>query len=54
MAVRRETPAFDKAVKAIHSAVDGFLADPSPQTRDLGGATDCDAFGRRVAGVVAG
>jgi 3-isopropylmalate dehydrogenase len=45
---------FHKAAAAIEAAVDAALADPKARTRDLGGDANCDAFGRRVAHLVAG
>jgi 3-isopropylmalate dehydrogenase len=38
----------------METAVDQVLADPASRTRDLGGTTKCDAFGQRVAQIVAG
>jgi 3-isopropylmalate dehydrogenase len=51
---QRGLPQFEAAGRAIHEAVDAVLADPNSRTRDLGGTTNCDAFGRLVAGAVAG
>jgi 3-isopropylmalate dehydrogenase len=38
-----------KAAAAMEAAVDKALADPAARTRDLGGSSNCDAFGARVA-----
>ena len=54
MATRHRRPAFAEAASAIEAAVDAVLADPASRTRDLGGSTKCDEFGRRVAKAVAG
>ena len=53
MGTRYDRPAFHEAATAIDTAVDAALADPASHTRDLGGSTDCDAFGRIVAELVA-
>ena len=54
LSTRHGRPAFADAAKAIETAVDAVLADPGSRTRDLGGSTNCDAFGKRVAEVVRG
>lgn len=53
-ATRYKRPELAKAAQAIEAAVDKVLADPRSRTRDLGGSTHCDEFGRRVAQAVAG
>jgi 3-isopropylmalate dehydrogenase len=50
----RKAPAFNQAAQAMEQAVDKVLADPGSRTRDLGGSTNTDEFGRRVAAAVAG
>ena len=53
-ATRYKRPELAMAAKAIDSAVDQVLADPGSRTRDLGGTTNCDAFGKQVAKALAG
>jgi 3-isopropylmalate dehydrogenase len=53
MGTRYGKPAYHAAATAMETAVDTVLADPKSRTRDLGGAMDCDAFGRQVAAAVA-
>lgn len=52
-ATRYRRPELAEAGKAIERAVDTVLADPGSRPRDLGGATDCDEIGRRIAQAVA-
>jgi 3-isopropylmalate dehydrogenase len=54
MGTRYAKLAYHEAAAAMERAIDTVLADRSARTRDLGGTSDCDAFGRRVAGVVTG
>ena len=54
MGTRHANPSFNAAATTIDKAVDTALADPTARTRDLGGTANCDAFGRTVAGIVAG
>ena len=51
-AMRFKRPELATAAKAIDAAVDKVLADPAARTRDLGGATNCDEFSKRVAQAV--
>ena len=53
LARRHGKPVFAEAAKAMEAAVDTVLADPAARTRDLGGVTNCDTFGRQVANAVA-
>jgi 3-isopropylmalate dehydrogenase len=48
----RGTAALAAAARAIESAVDATLADPSSRTPDLGGPTGTRAFGLKVAGAL--
>jgi 3-isopropylmalate dehydrogenase len=50
---RFERPELAEAAQAIEAAVDTVLADPGSRTRDLGGSTKCDEFGRLVAAALA-
>ncbi|WP_368188541.1 isocitrate/isopropylmalate dehydrogenase family protein [Aestuariibius sp. HNIBRBA575] len=50
---QRNVPKLMEAGKAIADAVDAVIDDPAKRTRDLGGSTNCDAFGRFVAEAVA-
>lgn len=54
MGTKNKVPTLNKAAQAMEAAVDKVLADPASRTRDLGGAVNCDEFGRRVAKIVAG
>jgi 3-isopropylmalate dehydrogenase len=54
MGTRHANIAFHRAAAAIETAIDTVLADPASRTRDLGGTMNCDAFGGRVASVLAG
>ncbi len=49
---QRGLPDFEAAGQAIHEAVDAVLLEPGNRTRDLGGSTNCDDFGRLVAEAV--
>jgi 3-isopropylmalate dehydrogenase len=51
---RHANPAFHRAAAAMEAAVDKSLADAGARTRDLGGSSNCDAFGRRVAAELEG
>ncbi len=53
MGTRYAKPQFHKAAAAMEAAVDVVLAEPSSRTRDLGGTTGTDEFGRRVAQTLA-
>lgn len=43
---------LQEAGKAVSDAVDRVIDDPAQRTRDIGGTTDTDAFGRLVAEAV--
>ncbi|MDQ0512939.1 isocitrate/isopropylmalate dehydrogenase family protein [Ancylobacter amanitiformis] len=49
---QRKIPALENAGAEIERAVDEVLADPASRTRDLGGSTNTDTFGARVAAVI--
>lgn len=52
MAVRYAKPSFAEAARAMERAIDTALAIPASRTRDLGGQTNCDAFGKYIAAAV--
>jgi 3-isopropylmalate dehydrogenase len=49
---QRKIELLEKAGAEIERAVDEVLTDASSRTRDLGGALNTDAFGKRVAQAV--
>jgi 3-isopropylmalate dehydrogenase len=49
----RKLPVLERAGAEIERAVDKVLADANSRTRDLGGSTNTDEFGRRVAKALA-
>jgi len=51
---RRGEKKLIDASKAIEAALDRAIADPTTRTRDLGGPLGTDAFGAKVAEIVAG
>lgn len=51
---QRGLPSFQAAGAEIERAVDEVLANPASRTRDLGGATNTDAFGTLVAQAIKG
>jgi 3-isopropylmalate dehydrogenase len=52
MGTRHSKPVFHQAAAGMEEAVDTALADPQARTRDLGGMSNCDEFGRRVAALL--
>jgi len=52
LAGRHKRPEFDKAAKAIESAIDGALQSPDTRTADLKGKLGTKAFGRHIAGLL--
>jgi 3-isopropylmalate dehydrogenase len=52
LAERHKRPEFDRAAKAIESAIDAALKDAATRTPDLGGRLGTKAFGRHVAGLI--
>ncbi|WP_137176593.1 isocitrate/isopropylmalate dehydrogenase family protein [Roseomonas sp. AR75] len=53
-AEKRGNHAAGQAAAAINTAVDAALADPATRTPDLGGKLGTQAFGRKVAALLAG
>jgi 3-isopropylmalate dehydrogenase len=53
-AEKRGNAAAGEAAAAINAAIDAALADPATRTRDLGGMLGTQAFGERIAAMVAG
>jgi 3-isopropylmalate dehydrogenase len=49
LAARHSRPEFDKAARAIDSAIDNALQSPQTRTRDLGGMLNTDAFAKHIA-----
>jgi 3-isopropylmalate dehydrogenase len=49
LAARHARPEFDRAAKAIDSAIDNALKSPQTRTRDLGGTLNTDAFAKHIA-----
>jgi 3-isopropylmalate dehydrogenase len=49
---QRKMPSLEEAGTEIERAVDEVLADPASRTRDIGGFTNTDEFGHRVAKAV--
>jgi 3-isopropylmalate dehydrogenase len=50
---QRKISALETAGAAIEQAVDEVLANPAWRTADLGGSLNTDAFGEKVADVIA-
>jgi isocitrate/isopropylmalate dehydrogenase len=52
LAARHKRSEFDRAAKAIESAIDAALQSPDTRTADLKGKLGTQAFGRHIAGLV--
>ncbi|MGH8642097.1 MAG: isocitrate/isopropylmalate dehydrogenase family protein [Burkholderiales bacterium] len=52
LAARHKRPEFERAAKAIESAIDAALQSPDTRTADLKGKLGTRAFGNHIAGLV--